>query len=242
MAMIETAYAMRGVADVFIGSEELVPGTGWQYDAWLESLTNRPTMNAQALGSLLVQSFAKRYETETEFSEQDPTTTLSSIDLAKVDQLANALTALSKTLMLKFSTEKQNIKDARDECSVYAPNALDDNRDYFLHIDLARFAERLLVHTRDSEIKNQTAAVLRLIKTSVLSNYAGQARQGTFGSAGLAIYFPPSGESYKKDWLAEGGYENSRTRPPGEAPVIFPVEFVEDHYWSDFLHVYFQHF
>jgi hypothetical protein len=242
MAMLETAYALRGVASVFIGSEDLVPGTGWQYDDWLETLTNKPTMNAQALGTVLVESFTKRYETATEYSEQNATTTISAIDLSKVDRLADAVTALAKILKIKFNAEKQNIKTARDECSVYAPDALGDGRDYFLHIDLARFCERLLAHTRDQEIKNRLATVLQLIKISVLSNHAGQLRQGAFGSHGLAIYFPPNGISYEQDWLAEHGYENSRTRPAGQAAAAFPVEFVERHYWSDFLHVYFQHF
>lgn len=242
MAMVETTYALRDVAHTFVGSEELVPGTGWQYDDWLKTLTNTPTMNARALGDVLVNSFAKRYGTETEYSEPNPTTTLSFVDLSKIDQLAGAVTALSKTLILKFKAEKQSIKTAREECSVYAPNAVGDGRDYFLHIDLARFCERLTIHTRDPGIKSNAAAVLQIIKTSVLSNYAGQARQGTYGSKGLAIYFPAKGTTYENDWIAEGGYENSRTKPLGQAAAAFPVEFVEHHYWSDFLHVYFKNF
>jgi len=242
MAMVETVYAMRNVAQVFVSSEELEPGTGWQYDDWLNALANNPTMNGQALGKLLVDSFQRTYGTATEYKEPNTTTTLSAIDLAEVDQLANAISALSKTLISKIGSEKQNIKSARDECLVYAPNVLGDQHDYFLHIDLARFCERLIAHVKDQEIKNRATCVLEIINTSILRNYAGADRRGSFGSNGLAIYFAPSGSSYQKDWLKEDGYENSRTRSADESAPIFPVEFVEAHYWSDFLHAYFKQF
>ncbi len=242
MAMVETAYAVRGVAGTMVGSEELVPGTGWQYDDWLNRLTTNPRMDGRALGKVIVDSFEKRYGTVTEFSDPNPIVTLSAIDLTKLDQLATAITTLSKSLIAKFNSEKSNIKSARSECPVYAPDTLGDGRDYFLHVDMARFCERLIAHTRDQEIKNNAAAVLEIINTSVLRNYAGAARRGAFGSHGLAIYFPPDGSSYEKDWLKEDGYENSRTRPVGGTLPVFPVEFVENHYWSDFLHVYFNHF
>jgi len=241
MGMIETAYAMRDVAKVFVGSEELEPGSGWQYDDWLDLLINNPKMDGQALGKVLVDSFRKSYGTATEDKEPNPTTTLSAVDLSKIGQLADAITALSRSLIEKFSSEKENIKAARDECSVYAPNALRDGHDYFLHIDLARFCERLIVHIKDQELKKQAKFVRDLIEASILRNYAGADRQGSFGSNGLAIYFPPDGTTYCKDWLKEGGYENSRTKPGQPAPP-FPVEFVETHYWADFLHVYFDNF
>jgi hypothetical protein len=243
MAMVEVAYAMRGVAETVIGSEELVPGTGFQYDGWLSRLTNDPSMDGHALGNTLVDSYQKRYGTATEFLEPIPFTTLSSIDLSKLDSLANALTTLSKNLIAKFPAEKQNIKLARDECSVYAPNALGDGRDYFFHIDLTRFLQRLAANTQDQDIKNSANSALTIIQSSILRNYAGEKRKGgTYGSNGLAIYFPPNGSSYDNDWLREGGYENSRTRPSGQKEPVFPVEFVESHHWADFLHVYFSHF
>ena len=112
---------MRGVAETLVGSEELVPGTGFQYNDWLSRLKQFPLMDGHALGNLLVDSYQRRYGTATEFLEPIPVTTLSSIDLSKLDSLANAITAMSKSLIAKFPAEKQNIKLARDECSVYAP-------------------------------------------------------------------------------------------------------------------------
>jgi len=239
MAMVETVYALRDVSKVFVGSEELEPGSGWQYDDWLDTLTNNPRMDGQGLGKVLVDSFKKTYGPATDI--QNLTTTLSAMDLSRAGQLADAITLLSKSLIAKFNSEKKNIKAARDECSVYAPNVLGDNHNYFLHIDLARFCDRLIAHTDDREIKDQASLVRKIIEAAVLRNYAGADRQGSFGSHGLAIYFPPDNSSYCNDRLKEDGYENSRTKPGQPAPP-FPVEFVETHYWADFLHVYFDNF
>jgi hypothetical protein len=241
MQMVETAYAMRGVATSMAGSEDLVPGTGFQYDEWLNDLTNNPGMDGRALGKVLVDSFEKRYGTATEVRDPNPNTTLSAVDLTKMDQLAAAITALSKSLSAKFKSEKMNIRAAREACSVYAPDVLGDGRDYFLHVDMARFCDELAARTRDQEIRDKAAAVSAIIRSSVLRNYAGTARGGTFGSHGLAIYFPPDGVAYQQDWLKEDGYENSRTRRARKRPV-FPVEFVQSQYWADFLHVYFKYF
>lgn len=242
MAMVETAYAVRGVADTFVASEELEPGAGWQYDDWLRALTRSPTMDGQALGKVLIDSYRKRYGTATDGRVPNPKTTLSVTDLTKLDGLADAISALSHSLMCKFDAERQNIKAARDACEVYAPNAFGDGRDYFFHIDLARFCEQLIARTRDREIKDRAEAVLERIKVSVLHNYVGAERRGAFGSNGLAIYFPPSGAGYRDDRLSEGAYVNARTTATGKEAPPFQVEFVERHFWADFLHVYFKNF
>ena len=96
MAMVETAYAMRDVAGTFAASEELVPGTGFQYDEWLNLLISNPQMDGRALGKVLVDSFEQRYGTATEFRDPNPLTTLSAVDLTKLDQLAATITTLSK--------------------------------------------------------------------------------------------------------------------------------------------------
>jgi hypothetical protein len=255
MAMVETGYAMRGVASVLVGSEELEPGTGWQYDDWLSELTRNPGMDGRALGKLLVDSYRRRYGTPNDNGRMNPQVTLSATDLTGFEAFAAAISALAKSMTEKLDAEKQNIKAARDACSVYAPNALGDKRNYFFHVDLVRFCEQLIARTRDREIRDRAQAVRDMIKAAVLHNYAGAERRGAFGSHGLAIYFPPSRTAYEHDWLHEGGYENARTRKRGggakndtgrraeaEGQPVFPVEFVENHYWADFLHTYFKHF
>ena len=219
MSMVETAYAMRKAATVLIGSEELEPGTGWQYEDWLGKLCARPTMTPQELGRLLVESYERTY------ADRDEKRTLSAIDLTKIDTLARATTPFSDELIGKCATELEQIKTARSECATYAPN---DNR--FFHVDFARFCERINANSHDQELCRLAKAARDAVSQCVIANYAGRERQGNFGSNGLAIYFPESKTRYANDELEEGGYQKNNT--------FYPVAFVKEQHWADFLHTY----
>ena len=224
MSMVETAYALRGVAHVMVGSEELEPGEGWKYDDWLKRLEASPSMDAAALGSLLVGSYKKTY------GDQSPTT-LSAVDLSQAEDLAGAVSALGDQLENELQKNPKAVVNARARCSVYAPNTFGNHRDYFQHVDLGHFCDQL--HGLDNNRALQDAAVRvrsRLDKC-VLANYASKLRMGRFGSTGLAIYFPQSGAIYKNDPYQENGYEKDNDK--------FPVEFVQRFHWADFLHQYF---
>lgn len=230
MAMVETAYAMRDQAAVLVGSEDLEPGSGWQYNDWLQQLVARPSMNEVELGNVLVESYKKQYDPVRK------TTTQSAVRLTQADALAKAVSALADSMRAKMTSEAQNIKAARDECAMFAPNPFEETppKDYFFHIDFIRFCDLLLAHAKDQDVKNKAQAARDLAAASVIATYAGSERKDRFGSHGLAIYFPASGSFYKNDQYAQGGYEKSNT--------VFPVAFVRDHTWSDFLHAYFKQF
>lgn len=237
MAMVETAYAMREVGEVLVGSQDLEPGTGWQYDDWLRRLANNLANNTDtdgaALGRILVQSYEARYSRETDFIEPDPTTTLSAVRLASMNAVADLITRFADRMTAKLDDELANIKAARNDCSNYAPNPYgeDPPRDYFYHIDFIRFSDRVAERAQDAELKRLAREARDAVRGTVELKYAGLARRGSFGSDGLAIYFPPGAVAYREDRFAEGGYEKANNR--------FPVEFVQNHKWPDFLHAYF---
>jgi len=236
MAMVETAYAMREVGEVLVGSQDLEPGTGWQYDDWLQklavNLANNTDTDGAALGRILVQSYEARYSRETDFIEPDPTTTLSAVRLASMNAVADTITRFAVRLTAKLDDELANIKAARNDCSNYAPNPYgeDPPRDYFYHIDFIRFSDRVAQRAQDAELKTRAEEARDAVRALVVSRYAGRARLGSFGSDGLAIYFPPGATAYREDRFAEGGYEKANSR--------HPVEFVQNHKWADFLHAY----
>ena len=236
MAMVETAYSMRVGAKVMVSSEELEPGAGWQYDDWLQTLVNDPSIDGPALGKILVESYKQQYTRKLR-----TTTTLSAISLGRMDELATAISTLADKLRAKIGTEAQNIKAARDECAMFAPDPFYDNKDYFFHVDFIHFCDRLLAHTHDQELRSAAQAARDLAANSVILNYAASDRTGpagskgwAFGASGLAIYFPASNAMYKSDQYAQDGYEKLNT--------FFPVEFVQKQTWTDFLHAYFQKF
>lgn len=227
MAMVENGFAMRRVADVMVGSEELEPGDGWQYDDWLPHLVNNPSMDAAALGRVLVESYKKTYTTDPE--KMNPRTTLSAVDLSqgKMAAFAQVVSDLGDELTASLDSELMNIRAARLSCSVYAPG------DGYYGLDLHRFAEQLAARTTRPSLRDRAQAVQRMLEdpSFVLSYYAGASRLGTFGSRGIAIYFPPSKALYNLDPYG-GAYRDENEN--------YPVEFVRQHRWDNFLHAYFE--
>jgi len=224
MSMVETTYAMRGVARVMVGSEELEPGTGWKYDDWLQALADNPSKDAASLGALLVNSYKNTY------GDQDETT-LSAVDLSHAEDLVTSVSTLGKILETELRHNAKPVISARANCLVYAPNAYGDNIEYFQHIDLGQFCDQLAELDKNKAVHDAAVAVRSKLRKCVTANYASKLRQGNFGATGLAIYFPRTGTLYKNDQFEDGGYRKDNKK--------FPVEFVQRFYWADFLHTYF---
>jgi len=226
MAMVENGFAMRRVADVMVGSEELEPGNGWQYDDWLPLLVSNPNMGGVELGRKLVDSYKKTYTT---LPNLDPETTLSAIDLSqdKMIDLARAISDLGDELTVSLDTELYNIRGARDSCTPYAPG-----RGYH-GIDLHRFCAELIIRTSKPLLRARAQAVLHMLNdpSVMLNAYAGSEREGTFGSKGIAIYFPETKSAYQSDSYGSAYRDGN---------LAYPVEFVEQLRWDNFLHAYFE--
>lgn len=224
MAMVESAYAFRGFAKYMVGSEDLIPGAGWKYDDWLSQLVANPSMTPRQLSILLVNSYKRTYE------QQDPTTTLSAIDLSKMSALATAVSLLADALRPLTSTSAQSILDARTESHEFAPNHRGDGKNYFHHVDLHRFASRVVVDLNDPNVRSSAEVVEQRVNDAVIANYAGSLRQGDYGASGLAIYFPLRAADYANDGFEEDGYKKNNS--------FWPVAFVQDATWGDFLNAY----
>jgi hypothetical protein len=134
MAMIETAYSVRDYARVMVGSEELEPGPGWNYESWLKPLVDHPAMTGSDLAKVIVKSYETNYAPGTELEDRE--TTLSAVDLSKFSSLAEAVSQLSSTLIQHLSAEKGHVNDARDRCQEYAPGLK------LYHVDLGRLLRR----------------------------------------------------------------------------------------------------
>jgi hypothetical protein len=227
MGMIEVAFAMRGFADVLVASEELVPGTGWDYADWLRPLVQSPAeYGPEELGKLLVASFERTYK------ERNGTTTHSAVRLAAVEGLADAVSALGDRLRENLAAELDAVREARGACAIYAPNTDCKGRPCYQNIDLGRFCSELARRSSHPAILEAANRVVQLLQAAVLANYAGLERGGQWGSTGLAIYFPPDRTTYEQDGVRKEGYDKSNT--------AYPVEFVQRHHWADFLHAFFR--
>jgi hypothetical protein len=229
MAMVETGYAMRNIAEFMVASEELEPGTGWAYHRFLKALVERPQLTGLELAKEIVQSYKDQYTDTT----VNAATTLSAFDLREMGTLASELTAFADAMAAAVATnEIVKISSARDACKVYAPEKV------FYHVDLVHFLQKYAAATANPSLKSQATELAARFQAAVIDNYAGSKRRGSFGSNGLAIYFPRSGTAYRGDYRAQGGYERKQTDQPESADAI-RVEFVEKENWTQFLHAYF---
>jgi hypothetical protein len=221
MQMIETAYALRRVANVMVGSEELVPRTGWSYANWLQPLVNNPGMNSETLGKLLVQSYRATYE------RTAPATTLSAVDISgdKVNRLAAAVTALSEELIANVDYDLAHIREARANTLKYAPD-----RNYH-GIDLHRLALLLSESGAEPRLRARAKDVKDLLERMIIDRYAGSLRQGQYGSRGLAIYFPKNEAIFNLDDFHDGYTERN---------IFYVVQFVVEHEWDRFLSEYYK--
>ncbi len=61
MGMVEVAYEIREHAGVMVGSEMLVPNSGWPYTTIMQDLVATPTMSAATLGGVIVDRYCENY-------------------------------------------------------------------------------------------------------------------------------------------------------------------------------------
>jgi hypothetical protein len=219
MGMIETGYAMRRAGTVLVGSEELEPGDGWDYERWLRPLVDSPDADAADLGGLVVDAYRAHYG-------DNEDATLSAVDLLKVPAAASALSSFAEVATDQLDSQLKVIKAARDNCLLYAPG-------YGLNsIDLVRLLDQVARGTGVSpELARSASEASKSVTATVDANYAAKSRQDRFGSNGVAVYFPASKLEFQHD-PDHQGYEVGNT--------VYPVEFVQAEKWADFLHAYFE--
>jgi hypothetical protein len=219
MAMIETAYAFRNTAAVMIASEELEPGAGWPYDLWVKRLVDQPTMSASELGAAIVDSYQARYA-------DGQLTTLSVLDLTRIEALSKSLSTLSDLMLQHSSSERAFISDARSKIRAYGAAA-----GLRTSIDLGFFLDLYRARTRNAQIRGAIDRMRLDLGSTVLRNYASALSKPKYGSRGLALYFPQN----KADFLGDphsGGYYKGNTQ--------HPVEFVKKEKWADFINTFLQ--
>jgi hypothetical protein len=218
MAMAETGYALRDVAQVMVASEELEPGTGWNYVRWLEPLVAaRGQVDATGLGKLLVDAM------KAEYGDGDATT-LSAVRLDHSAALATAISRFADAARpLLNAPNRAAFRTARAACESYAPG-------YGIHsIDLGRYMEQIVKSGLPPEVRDRAADVRAAIERAVIASYASKSRRGDWGSNGIAIYYPASGAAYAGDPDGDGYRADNQE---------FPVEFVQRESWAEFLRAY----
>lgn len=218
MGTLEFAYEIKNNASVFVASQEVEPGTGWNYAPILQDLVQTPAMDATKLGQSIVYHYGQYYNSPAGNAPHIEET-MSAINLEALrethsDSLAKAMSRFANTVM--------------GQASAADLKRMDQHRDYWASMigKTSFFGDRSNnycdIGNLFSDIANDwlispiirfvATQVLTAYQTLVISNYAAVPGRHT----GLSIYF--------QDWGAQ---------PP--TSYQSKLTFSADTTWDDFL-------
>ncbi|MBF0627296.1 MAG: DVUA0089 family protein [Magnetococcales bacterium] len=175
MGMVEQAWDLRNLTDVTVFSEELIPGTGWAYDNWLQDLANNPNLSATDVGSRIVSSYAQEYA-----GEEDAT--LSAVQSNRLGDLNNALESFAtRALALdRTSSDWTRMRTAAARSASFGGDGESYN-----YRDLGGFMDSVATQVSDATLARTAADVSSRLDDAV------SAVGGTIaGANGLSIYLP----------------------------------------------------
>lgn len=130
MATLEGAMALSPYGNYMIASEELEPGSGWDYEAILQYIIDTPQASGAEIGKVICDSYYAKC------GEWADSATLSVTDLSQIKPLARAFDAMAGEMTLdtadvdKFRTLTQSIAKAEN----YGGNT--DEEGYFNLVDI----------------------------------------------------------------------------------------------------------
>lgn len=197
MSTLETAAALAPYGRYMVASQEIEPGTGWDYTAWLKYLSENPEKDGLAVGKVICDSYfekCKRYES-------DALATLSVIDLAEITNLVIAFDEMAA--QIKGITEKPQDLQTFAQAMIKAENYGGNNKSegYTNMVDLGD-----LVHYSKGVLPETSEQVLDTLQTAVKYKIAGKSRTK---SNGLSVFVPLGVQDSDLDsyaWVAVSGH------------------------------------
>ncbi|WP_395547461.1 MULTISPECIES: clostripain-related cysteine peptidase [unclassified Lacrimispora] len=178
MSTMETAAAVTPYARYMVASQELEPGTGWDYTDWLSYLAEEPTADGLAVGSRICDGFYAKCAA----GGSESMATLAVTDLSKIPALAAAFNNMAAE-MKGYTAETDKLRpltQAIMKAENYGGN--NDGEGYTNMVDLGDLtlgAQGVLTETGDT--------LMAALHEAVPYAVAGQARQR---GNGLSIYMP----------------------------------------------------
>jgi hypothetical protein len=224
MGQIEVFGSLYPYSNYMVASEEVIPGYGWSYAAWLGQLAQNPVMDGSALSQSIISTYVINDTALTngraspdEIAQEESTTTLSAIESARVpdvvgamNQFVTAITAIDQTLVAEARTYTR---------SYFSPFGEEVSPSF---IDLGNFSEVLTTLTDDPNLQQAAVQLQTAIAAAVVAEKHGI---NMSGSNGIAFHFPDSALYYYTEFNSDF--------PPyyAESSAIFLQQSV----WDEFL-------
>ena len=216
---------MRGIAPYLIASQNTVPGSGFAYKEFLQSLVNAANLPAGQLAASIVETYKNRYE------NTDPDTTLAVVKTDGVTTLAENVSSFANTLSnaLSSSVVREALEEARKNCGTF--NSSNDGgmtSERNESVDLHCFLKQLIEIAPPSVELNLAETIVQQLESDelVTYRYAGANRSDAMG---LSIFYPSNRLHFAgaPDVCYYCQYNRS-----------YSIEFVESFQWDEFLYAY----
>jgi hypothetical protein len=242
MSQLEVYTALQPYARYAVASEEVEPGLGWAYSAFLSLLVYDPLIDTEQLAINIVETYIDQDErvvddqARMDFLKQNSSTggffgvsrvsaaqlanqleqniTLTAVDLTVLPELNESFNNF--TYALQFIDQK-GVASARSYAqsytSIFGRNVPPS------YIDLGHFVQLVTKYSTDAVIRQRANQVLDALDKVVVAERHGK---GKPGSTGIAFYFPNS-SLYKSPYTGNQSY------------ALIAERFTQVSLWDDFL-------
>lgn len=194
MATAEVAYALSPYAKYLGASQELEPGSGWDWTAVINALSQKPSLDSLQFGKALADSFIAKQTREGDAIRaqhgakyaEDRYNTFSISDLSKIRPLVDALASLGAGLSTEVIAPGGWLKIAerRARAMSFGGTATEDTDTLDL-VDIYQFAQRL---REVNLVPNEAVALQAALRDAVAYRKTGDL--ATTSANGLSVYFP----------------------------------------------------
>jgi hypothetical protein len=221
MGSLEVYSAIAPYARYGVGSADLIPGNGWDYVGMLDALAADPTIQGDALGRAIVDSFMTYY---TEVTTQYKVFNLALVDLTQTGAVVQSLDQLAGTVQDAPLTALAPLVLARSQTRLFG--AFDDPRfvDTWAAADLLGFLDRLAQDTSGGALLSAAQNAYEA-GAGMIVYYRGSTDPALVKPGGVSIYFPRNARLFQTDLAA---------RYDAEAPPDLVTR------WSGFLNTFFE--
>ena len=161
MANFEVANYLATYAKYMIASEENEPGNGWDYSGTSDFLKNNKNATGAELGKHLVDAFYQSYDQS--FQTQSRST-LSVVDLSRMDELAKAINDFAQDLIVMCGDKNAFANYAKRMDQEYGDYLCGDNSRGTAHLmDLQKLVDAYTYIYKDDKSENRLARAAELL-------------------------------------------------------------------------------
>lgn len=163
-------------ADWLVGSEEVEPGEGWNYNDFLGRVSNlfdggKTDVSAADVAHAIVDSYA---------AGPSDNSTMSATDLSHLDAFNGALDGFSDALMQAGGLQNQSLRKAYEQTLRF------DDAD---QMDIGDFAKKVIASTTDVNLKAAANTLLEAMTDTTTEKQAAGAKKYA-NATGLTVYAP----------------------------------------------------